>query len=119
MPSLRFISLRLIDVSCHWVIFVKISDLDEKLLISNETSAIHIAAALDVQSICILGGGHYGRFTPYPLDSYKKRPISVVNEMFCFQCNWNCYIKHSKNKPFPCIDLIEFKEVLKKANNYL
>lgn len=90
-----------------------------KLLISNETSAIHIAAALDVQSICILGGGHYGRFTPYPLDSYKKRPISVVNEMFCFQCNWNCYIKHSKNKPFPCIDLIEFKEVLKKANNYL
>lgn len=37
-----------------------------KLLITNDSSAIHIAACTHTVSICIGNGRHYGRFTPYP-----------------------------------------------------
>jgi len=37
-----------------------------KLLITNDSSALHIAACLNTQTICLLMGRHYGRFAPYP-----------------------------------------------------
>lgn len=37
-----------------------------RLLISNETCAVHIAAAAGTDAICISNGNHYGRFNPYP-----------------------------------------------------
>lgn len=39
---------------------------DAILLISNDTSAIHFAASVDTQFICISNGNHLGRFHPYP-----------------------------------------------------
>ncbi len=36
------------------------------LLISNETSAVHMAAALKSKAVCISNGNHFGRFNPYP-----------------------------------------------------
>lgn len=38
------------------------------LMISNETSAPHFAAALDNDVIVISNGNHFGRFTPYPAE---------------------------------------------------
>lgn len=38
------------------------------LLISNETCAVHIGAAVNTNTICISNGNHYGRFNPYPED---------------------------------------------------
>ncbi len=43
-----------------------------KLIISNETGAIHIAAAANIPFICISNGQHYGRFHPYPEEIFKK-----------------------------------------------
>ena len=37
-----------------------------RLLISNESAAVHIAAALDKNFICVSNGNHFGRFNPYP-----------------------------------------------------
>ncbi|MEP0861733.1 MAG: glycosyltransferase family 9 protein [Ignavibacterium sp.] len=37
-----------------------------KLLISNETSAVHFAAAVNTPFICISNGQRFGRFMPYP-----------------------------------------------------
>ncbi len=42
------------------------------LLISNETSAIHIAAAVETPFICISNGKHFGRFNPYPKDIFAQ-----------------------------------------------
>ena len=42
------------------------------IMISNETSAPHIAVALAVPVIVISNGNNFGRFTPYPLDVTKK-----------------------------------------------
>jgi len=45
---------------------------DAALLISNETSSIHIAASLKIPFICISNGNHYGRFNPYPENVFNK-----------------------------------------------
>ncbi|MDJ1482168.1 glycosyltransferase family 9 protein [Cytophagaceae bacterium YF14B1] len=42
------------------------------VLVSNETSAVHIASAVDTNVICISNGNHYGRFNPYPVSVNKK-----------------------------------------------
>lgn len=36
------------------------------ILVSNETSAVHIAAKTNTPCICISNGNHFGRFNPYP-----------------------------------------------------
>ncbi len=76
-----------------------------RILLSNDTSAVHMAAAVSTPSICILGGGHYGRFLPYVLESKTDRPMPVpVNvEMACFGCNWKCTHKTPVGEPVPCI----------------
>jgi ADP-heptose:LPS heptosyltransferase len=43
-----------------------------ELLISNETSAIHIAAASNTTAICISNGERFGRFSPYPKELCRK-----------------------------------------------
>jgi ADP-heptose:LPS heptosyltransferase len=57
------------------------------LYIGNDSGPLHIAAAVDTPTVCILGGGHFGRFLPYP-DSLRHR--AVFNRMPCYQCNWRC-----------------------------
>lgn len=41
-----------------------------KLLITNDTCALHIGAALNTKTICITNGLHFGRFHPYPEDMF-------------------------------------------------
>lgn len=47
-----------------------------RLIISNETGAAHIAAALDIYTLVISNGNHFGKFTPYP-KHYTNRYFAV------------------------------------------
>lgn len=78
-----------------------------KLLISTETSAIHVAACFDTPTVCIMGGGHFGRFYPYGEIENKK---IAYKKMDCFRCNWQC--KHGT--PY-CITNIEVEDVWREA----
>jgi len=80
------------------------------LIIANETSAIHIAAATKTKSVCILGGGHFGRFAPYP-QHMESQPLCVYEKMECYNCNWNCKFKTNENDPYPCVSAINLKKV--------
>jgi ADP-heptose:LPS heptosyltransferase len=80
------------------------------LVISNETSAVHIAAATQTPSVCILGGGHFGRFAPYP-QQMDYKPTCVYNKMECFNCNWNCIFETLPNEPYPCIGILSVENV--------
>ena len=77
-----------------------------KFLVSNDTSAVHIAACLGTTSFVILGGGHYGRFLPY-LD--KDFIVPIINNSFleCFNCYWQCRYEYYK-----CIQDTTVKDVL-------
>ncbi|MEP7146751.1 MAG: glycosyltransferase family 9 protein [bacterium] len=56
-----------------------------KLLVSNETCAVHIGAAVVTNTICISNGNHFGRFNPYPekMAGFIKTiyPQQILNEM--------------------------------------
>ncbi|HTH83204.1 MAG TPA: glycosyltransferase family 9 protein [Mucilaginibacter sp.] len=72
------------------------------LVICNETSAVHIAAACNTKTVCILGGGHFGRFAPYP-EHVHNRTVFVYEKMPCFNCNWICIYDTPPDAPFPCV----------------
>jgi ADP-heptose:LPS heptosyltransferase len=88
------------------------------LVISNETSAIHIAAATQTKTVCILGGGHFGRFAPYP-DHMAFKPTCVYYKMDCYYCNWNCKFITAPHEPYPCIGNISIQNVWDTVQNLL
>jgi hypothetical protein len=61
----------------------------------------------------ILGGGHYGRFMPYPNHVDGVKPISVIYKMDCFGCNWQCKLTKEQDQAYPCVRDISVKQVLK------
>ncbi len=79
---------------------------NSQLLIGNETSAIHVAASVGVPSVCILGGGHFGRFVPYHVESrdYRPLPVAAFHKMACFYCDWKCIYHPPKGTPTPCVE---------------
>lgn len=68
------------------------------LVIGYDSGPIHLAIAAGTKSLCILGGGHFGRFLPYG-DPTKHK--FIYKTMPCYDCNWNCIYKTTK-----CIDEI-------------
>lgn len=82
-------------------------------LVGNETSAIHFAAAVSTLAFCLLGGGHYGRFLPYDIESKTEKPlpVSIIHKMDCFGCNWQCRYFIKDGDPVPCIEKISVDEV--------
>jgi len=83
-----------------------------RVVISNETSAVHIAAGVCTPSVCILGGGHYGRFLPYPIHVDGVKPISVIHKMDCFGCNWRCIWTDDASAPYPCVSGVQVNQVI-------
>lgn len=84
------------------------------LLIANETGAIHIAVAAQTPSVCILGGGHFERFAPYP-DDVACSPVCIYDKLPCYYCNWDCIFDTAPTDPFPCISGISLEKVWAKV----
>lgn len=85
-----------------------------RLVISNDTSVVHIAAACNTPVICIQGGGHFERFTPYS-EKIKNRPVCVYEEMPCYNCNWRCHFPTLGSDPYPCISSVKVDAVWKEV----
>lgn len=86
-----------------------------RLVIANDSSAIHIAAAVATSSLCLAGGGHFGRFIPYPDDLPGPVPVVVHAGMPCFGCNWRCTLPHGPDGPYPCIEAITLEAAVASA----
>jgi len=55
------------------------------LYLGSDSAGAHIACAVGVPSVVVLGGGHFGRFMPYsPLTSVVCLPLE------CYGCSWGC-----------------------------
>ncbi|MDR1792462.1 MAG: glycosyltransferase family 9 protein [Bacteroidales bacterium] len=94
---------------------------EARLIIGNETAASHIAVAVRTPSICLLGGGHFGRFQPYPpqIASPEEQsilPKIVFKKMDCFGCGWICPFPLENGK-WKCIHLIETEDVIKQIEH--
>lgn len=64
--------------------FAKLISLS-KILISNETSAVHFAAAVGTPFVCISNGQRFGRFMPYPKETKVNGkyvyPVEIENNL--------------------------------------
>ena len=78
------------------------------LYLGSETGAYHLAVALGIPNLCILGGGVFGRFAPWNFD--LDRNMAVYNKMDCFGCNWTCRFSTAR-----CIDSITAEMVWDKV----
>jgi ADP-heptose:LPS heptosyltransferase len=76
-----------------------------RLIISNDSGNIHLAAALRVPSVCIVGGGHSSRFMPYVVENDEGCPLPLVAlyQMDCFGCHWRCKFEINSNSAVPCV----------------
>jgi ADP-heptose:LPS heptosyltransferase len=86
------------------------------LVISNDSSPIHIAAGTVTPSVCILGGGHFGRFLPYTtecLNGPSAKITAVWHDMDCFGCSWKCKFKPEATQAVPCIATVSVDLVIK------
>ena len=83
-----------------------------QILISNETGTAHIGTAVGTPTICIIGGGHFGRFAPYPELSGGINSLKVVyHKMPCYGCDWKCVYHINEEEPAPCISNISVDAV--------
>lgn len=84
------------------------------LVVTNDSSAAHIAAATDTQAICILGGGHYGRFLPYQLEvssTHRRLPLVLNEHMNCYGCLWRCKYLDASTQLVPCVAKVSLERV--------
>ena len=59
-----------------------------RLYLGADSAGAHIACAVGIPNIVVLGGGHFGRFVPYsPLTSVVCLPLE------CYGCDWKCGYK--------------------------
>jgi ADP-heptose:LPS heptosyltransferase len=91
------------------------------LVLGQDSSAIHIAAAFGVPSIAAAAGGNYGGhaastcnypyFLPYPPDlpGGETSPIAVTTPMDCFGCGHEC--KYPVEDCFVCLKMIRVEQV--------
>ena len=115
-PQAALISGRMDRPVLNWVGRTSLAQLaavlaNARLLVGNETSAVHIAAAVGTPTVCLLGGGHYGRFMPYAVEERDGRPLPVaaLEHMSCFHCDWRCVHHPPKGAPVPCIEKIDLE----------
>jgi ADP-heptose:LPS heptosyltransferase len=62
-------------------------------LISNESSAVHFAAAIGTPTVCISNGNHFGRFCPYPLSINSKITTVFPSDSFYQPENFEALVK--------------------------
>jgi ADP-heptose:LPS heptosyltransferase len=90
-----------------------------KFIITNETGALFLAASLNVPAFCIVGGGHFNRFTNLT-SIHPAPPVYLVNYyMKCYQCNWACQYKIQDSGPVPCIESITVLSALDAVDRYI
>lgn len=104
-----------------------------KLLVGCDSASIHIAAATNTPSICILGGMDYNLIYPYQLDEIfegQYTPDCVTCEpKECFGCrrrgdrygfgNIECTNKIKLGKSIMCIEHITVDQVWNKVMKYI
>ena len=81
-----------------------------RLVITNETSAVHIAVATDTNAVCIVGGGHFDRFAPYP-DGMTDKLVCVYEKLDCYYCNWSCIYQVDELGTYPCVTVVKVDKV--------
>ena len=79
-----------------------------RMYVGSDSSGAHIACAVGLPNLVVMGGGHFGRFFPYAsLTSVVCLPLD------CYGCNWSCIYKND------CIARIDPRVIFKAVRQVL
>lgn len=81
------------------------------IYVGNDTGPAHLAASVGIPTVCIIGGGHPGRF--FPWGDLSKNKI-VYYQMACFGCDWICKYDIAK-----CVQNISVDQVINTINQII
>ena len=81
------------------------------IVISNDTGPAHAAIALGLNTVVIVGGGHFGCFFPYPSDFCLRHTRFLYERMECYHCFWRCHKRTDLKASFPCIEAVSINTV--------
>ncbi len=70
---------------------------------------IHLSSSVGTRTLAIVGGGHWGRFLPYPSD--QPGPVTLGYKMDCYGCRWQCIYPNETH--VPCIANISHVDVVR------
>ena len=102
-----------------------------EIVISNDSSPVHMSAAVGTPCVYIIGGWDYHRLLPYEVEKENEDTIPPVaiysDKMKCFNCfdhyvgyqNKKCRQCVKEGKPYPCISSINVSKVEKEINHIL
>lgn len=95
-----------------------------ELVVSNDTSGVHIACATNTPSVANVGGWLFGRFLPYHIEDVKPGdhlPLVANAYMPCYHCDWEWSIVGQRNpeclrrlkagEPSECIWNITYEQI--------
>ena len=71
-------------------------------VIGVDTGLVHVAVSWGKPTLVLMGGGHWGRFFPYP-PGFPHQPFILHHFMPCYGCGWFCQYTLSRDKPYPCM----------------
>ena len=79
-----------------------------KLVITNDTSAYHIAVIEEVNCALIAGAYTYDRYALYDFPNKEKyrRPCVIVKNKKCKNCNNRCPYLSKNDTTWPCLNEI-------------
>lgn len=79
-----------------------------EFIVTNDTSAVHFAAAVNTQAFCIWGPWEYGRFLPYKVEKMEDRKLPIVcyHEIECRNC-----LLDGRGKTGECMRFIRSKGI--------
>lgn len=94
-----------------------------RIVVTNDTSGAHFAAATGVKAVCIMGDQSYGRFLPYDADANQDHVMVCDANVRCKGCvyrgmSMKCIVHILLKRRYLCVDLVKVsavKSVLDRA----
>ena len=88
-----------------------------RVVVTNDSAPLHLAAALGVPVVAVTGGGMPGRYLPYPDEpgAPRIRAAQVSPAWSCFGCLWRCTRNARPGSTAPCIEAVAVREVVDLA----
>lgn len=95
-----------------------------RLVISNDTSGIHYAAATGTKAVCIMGDQSYGRFLPYDADINNDYVVACDAGLRCKGCVYKgmtlkCVAYLLRKGCYLCVDSVDVERVKRAVDEVL
>jgi len=85
-----------------------------EVVLAPETGLAHVAATLGMPTFLVAGGGHWGRFIPYPAEAPFLLKV-LYYPLPCYGCGWHCIYPLRAGQPFFCLQAIDPEKTTEEA----